>query len=83
MEQKLRRDRNMGANLRALRLAHKLSQEKLCALLQQQGCDIGRSAYEKYEQGQLNIRISVLIVLKDIYGCDYGAFFAGLEPDEP
>ena len=82
MEQKLRRDRNMGDNLRRLRLAHKLSQEKLCALLQQRGCDIGRSAYEKYEQGQLNIRISVLIELKKIYGCTYDDFFAGLDSAE-
>jgi transcriptional regulator with XRE-family HTH domain len=49
MEQKLRRDRNMGDNLRKLRLDFGLSQEKLCAELQRRGCDIGRSTYEKYE----------------------------------
>ena len=49
MEQKLRRDCNMGSNLRKLRLEHNLSQEKLCAELQRNGCDIGRSTYEKYE----------------------------------
>ena len=42
MEQKIRRDRNMGDNLRALRLARKISQEKLCAELQRRGCDIRR-----------------------------------------
>lgn len=47
MEQKLRRDCNMGANLRKLRLEHNISQEKLCAELQRNGCDIGRSTYEK------------------------------------
>ncbi|HCY78932.1 MAG TPA: XRE family transcriptional regulator, partial [Clostridiales bacterium] len=31
MEQKLRRDRNIGENLRRLRCANGLSQEKLCA----------------------------------------------------
>ena len=31
MEQKLRRDRNLGDNLRRLRNASGLSQEKLCA----------------------------------------------------
>lgn len=78
MEQKLRRDRNMGDNLRKLRNNYNISQEKLCAELQRRGCDIGRSTYEKYEAGELNIRISVLIALKDIYKCSYDDFFADL-----
>ena len=35
MEQKIRRDRNMGDNLRRLRHENNLSQEKLCAELEQ------------------------------------------------
>ena len=31
MEQKIRRDRNMGSNLRRLRDQYGISQEKLCA----------------------------------------------------
>lgn len=81
MEQKIRRDRNMGDNLRRLRKAHRLSQEKLCAELQRRGCDIGRTTYAKYEAGELNIRASVLIELRDIYGCAYDEFFAGLETE--
>ena len=69
MEQKIRRDRNMGDNLRKLRLDHDISQEKLCAELQRRGCDIGRSTYAKYEAGELNIRASVIIELKKIYNC--------------
>lgn len=79
MEQKIRRDRNMGDNLRRLRFASGLSQEKLCAELQRRGCDIGRSTYAKYEMGELNIRASVLIELRKLYGCAYDEFFAGLE----
>lgn len=79
MEQKVRRDRNMGENLCRLRNEHNLSQEKLCAELQRRGCDIGRTTYAKYESGELNIRISVIIQLKDIYQCSYDDFFAGLE----
>ena len=84
IEQKLRRDRHMGANLKKLRLDHRLSQEKLCAELQRRGCDIGRTTYEKYETGELNIRISVLVELKKIYDCSYDMFFDGLEvnPEE-
>ena len=81
MEQKIRRDRNMGDNLRCLRLDHKLSQEKLCAELQRRGCDIGRTTYAKYEAGELNIRASVLIELRNIYGCTYDDFFKGLQTE--
>ena len=79
MEQKIRRDRNMGDNLRKLRLEKKISQEKLCAELQRRGCDIGRTTYAKYESGELNIRASVLIELRKIYRCNYDDFFDGLE----
>lgn len=79
MEQKIRRDRNMGDNLRRLRFDSGLSQEKLCAELQRRGCDIGRTTYAKYEAGELNIRASVLIALKKIYNCSYDEFFAGLD----
>ena len=79
MEQKIRRDRNMGDNLRKLRLDHDISQEKLCAELQRRGCDIGRSTYAKYEAGELNIRASVIIELRKIYNCTYDDFFEGLD----
>ena len=79
MEQKLRRDRCIGDNLRKLRDKHDISQDKLCAELQRRGCDIARSAYAKYESGELNVRISVLIELKKIYGCTYEDFFDGLD----
>ena len=82
MEQKIRRDRNMGENLRRLRLQSKLSQEKLCAKLQLFGCDIGRTTYAKYESGELNIRASVLIALHRIYSCSYDEFFPVLEKSE-
>lgn len=79
MEQKIRRDRNMGDNLRRLRNDASLSQEKLCAELQRRGCDIGRTTYAKYEAGELNIRASVIIELKKIYKCSYDEFFMGLD----
>jgi transcriptional regulator with XRE-family HTH domain len=79
MEQKIRRDRNMGDNLRHLRHQAGLSQEKVCAELQRRGCDIGRTTYAKYESGELNIRASVIIELRKFYKCSYDAFFAGLD----
>lgn len=82
MEQKIRRDRNMGGNLKRLREAYGISQEKLCAELQRRSCDIGRTTYAKYEAGELNIRASVLIALKKIYRCTYDDFFLGLDETE-
>ena len=79
MEQKIRCDRNIGDNLRRLRRQHEISQEKLCVELQCRACDIGQTTYAKYEAGQLNIKASVLITLKKIYGCTYDDFFWGLE----
>ena len=72
----------MGNNLKRMRLERRISQEKLCAELQRRGCDIGGTTYEKYETGELNIRISVLIALKKIYSCSYDDFFEGLDEDE-
>lgn len=79
MEQKLRRDRRIGDNLRTLRDKHDISQEKLCEELQRRGCDIGRTTYAKYESGELNVRISVLLELKKIYQCSFDDFFEGLD----
>ncbi len=79
MEQKLKRDRFIGDNLKKIRKEHHISQEKLCAELQRRGCDIGRSAYSQYENGQLNVKISVLMELKKLYNCSYDDFFADLD----
>ena len=81
MEQKIRRDRNMGDNLRRLRIDKGISQEKLCAELQRRGCDIGRTTYAKYEAGELNIRASVIIELRKIYDCSFEDFFVGLDQE--
>ena len=72
----------MGDNLRKLRNNSGLSQEKLCAELQRRGCDIGRTTYAKYEAGELNIRVSVIIELRKIYNCSYDDFFVGLDTSE-
>lgn len=82
MERKIQCDRQLGGNLRRLRQAAGMSQEKICAALQLRGCDIGRSTYAKYEAGELSIRESVLRALCEIYGCAYGAFFAGTDEGE-
>lgn len=77
-EQKIGKDRRLGDNIRRLRIESGFSQEGLCKELQLRGCDVGRSTYAKYEYGELNIPTSVFITLREIFGCSYDAFFAGL-----
>lgn len=79
MEQKLRCDISIVPNLQKLRNKYGISQEKLCAILQRNGCDIGRTTYAKYENGELNVKISVLLELKKLYNCSFDAFFEDLE----
>lgn len=82
MIQKIRQDRIIGDNLRDLRVKNGFSQEKLCAELQRRGCDIARSAYAKYEAGELNVKVSVILALKEIYSCQFDDFFAGLKIEQ-
>jgi len=79
MEQKIRQDLNIGVNLRRLRDNSGLSQDKLCAALQLRGCDISRSTYAKYEAGELNVKVSVIIQLTKIYNCSFNEFFKDLD----
>lgn len=75
---KLRQDVNMGANIRKLRKQSNMTQENVTAKLQLLDYDITRSVYSRYETGELNIKISHLIALKDIFNCAYDDFFDGL-----
>lgn len=71
MKQKIRKDLNISQNLRRLRENHGFSQEGLCVELQRRSYDIGRSTYQKYEEGTLNIPICLLKELKSLYSCKY------------
>ncbi len=79
---KLKVDRRLGDNLRAMRLRRHLTRPKLCIMLQCRGCDINAPTYTKYEYGQLNIRVSVLIHLQQLYGCSFDDFFTGLGAED-
>ena len=76
--QKLRQDINMGKNLRVLRNNATLTQEQVTAKLQVLGSEITRSIYSRYETGELNIKVSDLIRLKDVFQCRYDDFFVDL-----
>lgn len=77
--QKIRQDRQLGQNIRALRIASHMTQDQVIAKLQIAGCETTRSIYAQIECGDYNIRVSELVALKKIFGVDYNAFFTGME----
>lgn len=80
--QKIRQDKNLGLNIRSMRIRAGMTQEEVTAHLQLAGCDISRSIYAQIECGDYNIRVSEIVALKQIFKVDYNAFFAGLEDED-
>lgn len=73
--QKIRHDRTLGANLRRLRIQKCLTQEEIVIKLQTKGCEVSRNYYSRYEIGELNIPVAVIVALKDILGCTLDEIF--------
>ena len=79
MSDKLKQDISIGANLKRLRKAAKLSQQDVSIKLDLMGLSTSRSIVSQMERGQYSIRVSVLRALKDIYKVDsYDEFFKDL-----
>jgi len=74
----INQDISIGTNLKTLRLRSGLSQEDVAARLQIMGFSISREIISQMERGCHNIRVSVLIALKDIYHASFDDFFKGL-----
>lgn len=77
MDQKIKQDFCIGANLRKLRNRAGLTQEQVAAKLQVAGVDMTRDFYSHIECGDYNIRVSELSVLRQIYQCSYDDIFQG------
>lgn len=77
--QKIRPDLDLGQNLRKLRLCNKLTQEQVVAQLQLRGLEISKSTYAKLETNRMNIKVSEIVALMDIFHSDYNLLFEGLE----
>lgn len=76
--QKLRPDLDIGHNIQALRKVAGLTQDETVAKLQLMGLEISKSTYAKIETNRMNIRVSELVALKEIFNAEFNAFFAGL-----
>ncbi|MBM6924929.1 helix-turn-helix domain-containing protein [Pseudoflavonifractor phocaeensis] len=79
--QKIRPDMDIGNNIQRLRKAAGMTQEQTVARLQLMGLRISKSTYAKLETNRMNIKVSELVALKEIFRGEYADFFAGLTLD--
>ena len=75
MSYKLVQDVSIGKNLKKLRLRAGLTQEQTAVKLQLMGLSVSREMLSQMECGKYNIRISVLLALKKIYGASFEDIF--------
>ena len=81
--QKLRPDMDIGNNIQTARRDKNLKQDEVVAKLQIMGLKMTRSTYAKIETNRINIRVSELVALSNIFGVDYNFFFTGLHNIDP
>ena len=79
---KLKQDISIGENLSKLRNNKHYTQEQMATEMQLYGCMTSRDIYAKMETGTYNIRISELLVLKEIFKCEFSDFFKDLPKPE-
>lgn len=77
--QKLRPDLDIGGRIGALRKAAGLTQDQTLARMQLMGLELSKSSYAKIETNRMNLKVSELVALREIFQTDYNAFFNGLE----
>ena len=78
MMQKLRPDMDSGHNIQRLRKKAGLTQDQTVAKLQLMGLEISKSTYAKLETNRMNIRVSELVALSQIFNAQFNDFFEGL-----
>lgn len=64
-------EKQVGSNIRKIRIKNKMTQEELSAKLQLRGCDITRSALAKIEVGQRHIYIDEIKLIKELLNVSY------------
>ena len=76
--QKIRPDLDTGHNIQSLRRGAGMTQDQVVAKLQLMGLRISKSTYAKLETNRMNIKVSELVALKEMFQAEYWDFFAGL-----
>lgn len=78
MSERIKQDLSIGSNLQRLRKKAGLSQEEVAAKLQLMGISVSREMISQMELGHYNIRVTILLALKEIYNATFDDFFDGL-----
>ena len=68
-------EKQIGANIRRLRMERGLTQDQVSAKLQVRGCDVTRSALAKIEVGQRHVYVDELKALREIFDVSYEELF--------
>ena len=75
----INQDISIGPALKALRLQNNLSQEDVSVRLQVMGFSMmSREIISQIERGRHNIRVSVLLALKEIYNATFDDIFSDM-----
>ena len=76
--QKIRPDLDIGHNIQALRYSRNLTQNQVVAKLNLMDIPISKSTYAKLETNRMNVKVSELVALAQIFEVDMNAIFDGL-----
>lgn len=76
MEQKIKQDISIGANIRAIRKRQKMKQTELVQLLQLEGVAMTREALVKIERGTQHIQASQLRGIRNALHTTYDELLA-------
>lgn len=76
--QKIRPDMDIGQNIQKLRNQKSLTQDQVVAKMNLMGLEISKSTYAKIETNRMNIKVSELMALKEIFQAEIAAFFEDL-----
>lgn len=69
---------DIGHKISTLRRGAELTQDQAVAKMQLMGIKISKSSYAKIETNRMNIKVSELVALKQIFNVSFDAFFEGL-----
>ena len=79
MEQKIKQDLHIGANIRRIRKERNMGQTDLVRILQIDGCDMTRECLVKIERGIQHIQASQLQAIKKALNTTYDALIDGVD----
>jgi len=58
-----------------------MTQDQTIAQLQLKGIGVTKSTYAKIETNRMNVKVSELLALSQIFNCEISEFFEGLEEE--